>query len=93
MNQVYILHSEKLNRFYIGFTTNLEERLIFHKNAENRKFTHNASDWNLFFTIDCTSKQQGLQIEKHIKSMKSKIYIENLLKYPEMSEKLKSKYN
>jgi putative endonuclease len=78
MHQVYILFSEKLNRFYTGFTSNLEERLAFHKGAENRKFTYNASDWVLFFTINCESKPQGLAIEKHIKSMKSKTYIENL---------------
>ena len=92
MHQVYILHSEKLNLFYTGFTSNLEERLAFHKNAENRKFTHNAADWILFFIINCESKQQGLQIEKHIKSMKSKVYIENLTQYPEMIEKLKTKF-
>jgi putative endonuclease len=31
-------------------------------------------------------------IEKHIKAMKSKKYIENLIKYPEMSVKLLQKY-
>ena len=65
----------------------------FHSNSENRKFTHNASDWEIFFEIDCENKNQGLAIEKHIKSMKSKIYIENLTKYPEMIEKLKLKYS
>jgi len=34
-----------------------------------------------------------LAIEKHIKSIKSKVYIENLIKYPEMAEKLKGKYS
>ena len=49
-------------------------------------------DWNLFLIIDCESKSQALQIEKHIKKMKSKTYIENLAKYPEMVIKLKEKY-
>ncbi len=89
---VYILFSEKLNRFYTGFTSNLEERLEFHKNAEDRKFTYNASDWIVFFEIPCDSRNQGLLIEKHIKSMKSKKYIQNLIKYPEMIAKLKSKF-
>ncbi len=30
MHIVYILHSQKLNRFYIGYTTNLDLRLDFH---------------------------------------------------------------
>ena len=29
-----------------------------------------------------------MAIEKHIKNMKSKIYIQNLAKYPEMTQKL-----
>ncbi len=38
------------------------------------------------------SKAQALAIEKHIKAMKSKIYIHNLKKYPEMIDKLLLKY-
>jgi len=90
---VYILHSKKLNRFYIGYTSNLEDRLEFHKNALPHKYTAKAKDWVLFFTIVCESKKQALSIENHIKKMKSKIYIGNLKKYDEMAKKLKLKYN
>ena len=89
MHQVYILYSAKLNRFYIGYTSDLKTRMDFHANAENRKFTHNALDWEQFLTIDCESKIQGLAREKHIKSMKSRVYIENLHIHPEIIEKLK----
>ena len=90
---VYILFSKKLNRFYIGFTEDFDKRLDFHfDKIQARKFTYNADDWEVYLKINCTSKSQGLAIEKHIKSMKSKIYIENLLKYPEMILKLKNKF-
>ncbi len=64
----------------------------FHKNAESNKFTANAEDWKLFLQIQCENKIQALNIEKHIKKMKSKTYIENLIKYPDIILKLKSKY-
>ncbi len=92
MNCVYILYSSKLNRFYIGFTSDFDTRLEFHKNAEPRKFTANAEDWVLFLRVLCENKTQGLNIEKHIKKMKSKTYIENLIKYPEIILKLQEKY-
>ena len=92
MHFVYILHSEKLNRYYSGYTSDINTRLDFHENAESHKFTYNANDWVLVFTLECNSKPQALAIEKHIKSMKSKVYIKNLLQYPEMSLKLKAKY-
>ena len=93
MHQVYILFSEKLNRYYIGYTSDLRTRMEFHNNSENHKFTHNASDWKIFFEINCENKTQALAIEKHIKAMKSKVFIENLIKYPEMVVKLKIKYS
>ena len=39
--------------------------------------------------IDCDCKNQGINIERHIKRMKSKKYIENLKAYPKISEKQK----
>jgi putative endonuclease len=92
MHIVYILHSQKLNRFYIGYSSNFEQRFEFHLNdTQTRKFTHKASDWQLYLKIECTSKYQALAIEKHIKSMKSKVYIQNVLKYPEIITKLLEK--
>lgn len=76
---VYILFSEKLNRHYTGATTNIDVRMDFHENAENHKYTHRANDWKQIFTLECDNKAQMLAIEKHIKSMKSKVYIQNLI--------------
>jgi putative endonuclease len=89
---VYILHSEKLNRYYTGATSDIDIRLDFHKNAEANKFTHKVDDWDLVFTIECDNKSQMLTIERHIKKMKSKTYVQNLIKYPEMVSKLKTQY-
>lgn len=93
MNTVYILHSTQLNRYYIGFTTNFDQRLYFHLNSNQaRKFTYKADDWVLFLKIECQSKKQAFAIEKHIKTMKSKVYMENLLHYDEMTTKLLEKF-
>ena len=92
MHVVYILHSEKINRYYMGYSSNLDLRMQFHENAEVRKYTYKADDWTLFFLINCQSKSQALAIENHIKAMKSKAYIENLKKYPEITEKLLDRY-
>ncbi|QLC66707.1 GIY-YIG nuclease family protein [Flavobacterium sp. LPB0248] len=92
MHFVYILYSVKLNRFYTGYTSNFDNRMEFHRNAESHKFTANAEDWELYLKIECENKSQALSIEKHIKNMKSKTYIENLIKYPEIIDKLLIKY-
>jgi putative endonuclease len=46
----------------------------------------------VFLVIENLEYQQSRKIEKHIKRMKSKTFIENLKKYPELIEKLKRKY-
>ena len=92
---VYILHSKSLDRFYTGLTAlALEERLQNHisKKYSNLNFTQKADDWELFSFIPCESLSQARLIELHIKKMKSKIYIHNLKKYPEIAENLLSKY-
>ncbi len=92
MYSVYILYSDKLDRFYTGSTSGFDVRMGFHNKPEARKYTAKANDWVLFDKIDCENKTQALAIEKHIKSMKSKIYLKNLKLYPEMKEKLKTKF-
>jgi len=90
---VYILYGVKLNKYYIGQTSNLSERIIFHNNASfENSYTSKSDDWTLFFSIDCKSLKQALGVEKHIKSMKSRKYIENLVKYPDISKRLLDRY-
>ncbi|RXG13651.1 putative endonuclease [Leeuwenhoekiella polynyae] len=92
MHTVYILFSETLNRFYTGETTDYDQRIAFHKYSPANKFTANANDWKLFLKFECDCKPQALKIERHIKNMKSQTYIRNLLKYPEIIDKLKKQY-
>lgn len=52
-----------------------------------------AEDWELYLSIDELTYQQARLIEIHIKKMKSKTYIQNLAKYPEIIERLKVKFS
>ena len=95
MPYCYILFSPSKNTYYTGFTqTDLAERISKH-NAGFYDNTYSSfiADWTLYLSIKCTDVNQAIKIEKHIKRMKSKIYIENLKKYPEIIDKLLSKYN
>ena len=92
---VYILFSKNLERFYTGITSlSLEERLENHINKKygNLNFTQKAEDWILFHFIECINISQARKIELHIKNMKSKIYIQNLIKYPVIETKLLKKF-
>ena len=93
MASVYILHSLSLDKFYIGSCLFLEQRLKEHiHKVFNNSFTTRADHWDLFLSIDNLQYQQARKIEDHIKRMKSKTYIQNLLQYPEIIHKLLEKY-
>jgi putative endonuclease len=47
----YILFSEKLNKHYIGQTTNVENRLKRHNNHQE-KYTKKGTPWKLLFAIE-----------------------------------------
>ncbi|MBA3900956.1 MAG: GIY-YIG nuclease family protein [Bacteroidetes bacterium] len=92
MAYCYILFSEKLNRFYTGACqTDINERIQKHNDHSygNHRYTAKASDWDLFLLIDCQSYPQAINIERHIKKMKSSAYIKNLKTFPDIIEKLK----
>jgi len=94
MYYVYVLYSEKLERFYTGSTHNVALRLERHNSDYyDDKWTAKGKPWGLFLEVECGSRSQAESIERHIKRMKSKQYIRNLAKYPEITEKLKAKYS
>ncbi|MEY2869161.1 MAG: hypothetical protein RIR01_1641 [Bacteroidota bacterium] len=94
MHFVYIIYSSEKDTFYIGETSDMELRLQWHNSGLFKKaHTKIANDWILFHLIECTNIFQARKIERHIKNMKSKTYISNLKKYPEISEKLLLKYS
>jgi putative endonuclease len=90
---VYILHSPSTNGFYIGQTEDFEKRLEEHNNHKyESSHTSRASDWEEFFVLKCITRRQAILIEKHIKKAKKRKYLEDLKTYPEISQKLLTKY-
>ena len=93
MFAVYILYSPTLDSFYVGQTEDFDKRFQWHKDELfDRSHTKRAEDWTVFLIIECISRKQAVNIESHIKRMKSKKYISDLIKYPDIIEKLKAKY-
>jgi putative endonuclease len=76
---VYIIHSDKLDKFYIGTTDNFDHRLLEHNNVKYpNSFTAKGIPWTCYLTIDCKTSEQAYRMEKYIKSRKSVAYIKKL---------------
>ena len=77
---IYILYSEKLNRFYVGTTDNVARRVEEHNNAlYSGAFTVNGIPWILKLSFECQSSEKAYKIERFIKKMKSKVFIEKII--------------
>ena len=79
MSFTYILFSQKLNKYYVGSTTDLERRLTEH-NRGKEKFTSLGVPWVLVYKDSFEFLIDARKREGHIKKQKSRIYIENLIK-------------
>ncbi|MBT8263767.1 MAG: GIY-YIG nuclease family protein [Muriicola sp.] len=90
---VYILYSKRLDKYYIGETMDLSNRVVEHNTGFYRNsYTAKTNDWTVFLQIECLNRSQARKIENHIKKMKSLKYIQDLKRYPNIILKLKENY-
>ena len=74
----YILYSVKLNKYYVGSTTDMERRLNDH-NRGKEKFTQTGMPWRLVYSELFDELANARRREQEIKKKKSRKYIEILI--------------
>ena len=79
MYHTYILFSIIKNKYYIGSTSNLEERIKKH-NSNHKGFTGGVGDWQVVYQENYKSKSEATQREMQIKKWKSRKMINSLVK-------------
>ena len=82
MNFVYILWSEVAQRFYIGQTTDVQERLKRHS-AGWEKATKPYKPWKLIWTAAKESKSEAVILERKLKNLSQARLVQFILKYSE----------
>jgi len=76
---VYILQSERDGSYYVGHTSNLEQRLRRHNEGRNA-YTRAKIPWRLIYQEALPSRGAAMKREKEIKSMKSRDSIVDLVR-------------
>jgi len=75
---VYILYSGALDRYYVGSTGNLSDRMKRH-NGGRSKYTRAGVPWQLVHTEEFNRRSLAVQREMEIKRISSRKYIESLI--------------
>ena len=76
---VYILKSQKVNRYYTGVTQDINQRLERHNQGRNFS-TKPYRPWQMIYTERYSSRSEALKREKQIKSYKGGEAFKKLLK-------------
>jgi len=79
MYYLYILKSRSSGKYYVGSSENPQRRLEFHNSVE-KGFTSRYRPWEIVLTREFPDKHTAQTAERKIKSWKSKIMIEKLLR-------------
>ncbi|MDQ2179569.1 GIY-YIG nuclease family protein [Marinifilum sp. D714] len=80
MFHIYILYSVSSDKYYIGYTENTSKRLYMHNNPIDSKYTSKHLPWELKKSFEVgNNKTIALKMERKIKNMKSRKFIEKLL--------------
>ncbi|PTX41678.1 putative endonuclease [Christiangramia gaetbulicola] len=92
MHFLYILYSERLDKYYTGETPDADIRLDLHnKHHFKNAFTNAADDWTIKLTFNTDSKENALYLESFIKRMKSKTFIEKVINNPSILNQILEK--
>ena len=75
---MYILYSEKLNKYYVGACIDLNRRIYEH-NIGHSKFTSLGVPWILVYKEEFETLALAKTRELQVKRMKSRKYIEALV--------------
>ncbi|MHB0756871.1 GIY-YIG nuclease family protein [Polaribacter sp. M15] len=75
---LYILYSKNLDKYYVGVSVNIEERLQRHL-SNHKGFTSRAKDWQIVYFEKYENRLLALKREKRIKNWKSRKMIEKLI--------------
>lgn len=76
---VYILQStHNSDRFYTGFTENLEQRLKDHNSGKN-PHTVKSKPWRIKTTITFTDRQKAIDFEGYLKTSSGRAFAQKRL--------------
>jgi putative endonuclease len=73
MYYTYILYSASLNKYYIGFTSDVLDSRIQKHNSNHKGFTGGKGDWKIVYSEKYSTEIEARRRERQIKKWKSRI--------------------
>ncbi len=79
MFTVYVLYSMDFDKIYVGYTSNLQQRLISHNELGQKGWTIKFRPWKLVYKEEYSTKAAAMIREKELKSAAGRNFIRTLI--------------
>ena len=79
MFYVYVLYSPKYSKIYIGFTSDLANRLKSHNEFSKKGWTVKYRPWQIVYTEQYDSAEEARLYERRLKGAKGREWIWSLI--------------
>jgi putative endonuclease len=76
MFTVYVLYSPSFRKIYIGYTSDLADRLVSHNELSTKGYTLKYRPWKLIYKEEYSQKSEAMKREKELKSAKGRTFLE-----------------
>ena len=80
MFTVYVLYSKDYNKIYIGFTSDLVQRLLSHNELGKKGWTIKFRPWQLIHMETFDFKSGAMKREKELKTATGRNFIWSIIK-------------
>ena len=80
MFTVYVLFSRNFDKIYVGYTSDLANRMLSHNKLATIGWTIKYRPWELIYKEEFSDKSSAIRREKELKSHKGRDFIRELLK-------------
>jgi putative endonuclease len=80
MFTVYVLYSKDYNKIYIGFTSDLVQRLLSHNELGKKGWTIKFRPWQLIHKETFDFKSDAMKREKELKTATGRNFIWSIIK-------------
>jgi putative endonuclease len=64
----YVLYSPEHKKIYIGYTSDLGQRILSHNDARSKGWTRSFQPWKLVYSESFDTRQEAMRREKSLKT-------------------------
>jgi len=79
MYTVYVLHSKKFDKIYIGYSSDIESRIKSHNKLATKGWTVKYRPWDIVYTEAYEIKSEAMRRERELKSHRGRDYIRKMI--------------